>query len=110
MSEKPVKWVDQIAHGGIAFLIVLISAIPVISGIIGAFRFAVVREYYQAKITTIDVYKANKLQGKIKFFSIIKNMNWVKRDLVAAYVGILVGIPVAIWVFFWLLTRFMVTL
>jgi len=105
MSYK--KWTageigNQIAHGGMAFLIVLISAMPIISGIIGAFRFAVTREYYQAKITTQEVFNIQNIKSKPKFWNVMMRMNWVKRDLVAAYLGIAFGVPIGIWVFFWL--------
>ncbi len=104
MAEKTKFeiWRDRIAHGGMAFLIVLISAVPVVSGIIGAFRFAVTREYYQAKITTIEVFRVQKIDRKPKFYNIMRRMNWIKDDLVDAYVGIAFGTIAGIYAFFYL--------
>ena len=101
-KDKPIKWLDQIAHGGIAFLMTIMSAIPLLASI-NAFVWSVTREYYQAKITMIEVYRIQDINGVPSFMTVIRRLDFFKRDLVAAYVGIAVGLIAGIFLIFYII-------
>lgn len=102
MIENPVKWTDQIAHGFMGFFMSALSTIPLL-GILNALWSLIEREYYQAKIRMIDVYRLQGIKRKPSFMAVIIRINFLKRDLVAGYVGIAVWLCIAIPLIMWVL-------
>ena len=103
MIEKPevkrIKWGDQAAHFGSCF---------VLTSITGGFGASVVllwaytREYYQTKITMIEVYRIQEIKEKPSFKEIVKKVRVFKLDLNVSYGGIAAGIIAGHYLFNWL--------
>lgn len=100
MSEgKPVKWGDQAAH---FFSCFVLTAITGGFGASVVLLWAYTREYYQTKITMIEVYRIQDINGIPDFMTVLKKVRVFKLDLTVSYVGIAVGIVVGHYLFNWI--------
>jgi len=88
-------WRDRIAHGLVAMVAPIMSAVPLLASPLGL-AILIEREYYQTKIVIISNLRDAGNKTEPEFMEVMKYIDWTKDDLIDAYVGTAIGIPIGI--------------